>query len=240
MGSDAAAFGPETLGLETLLDALEHSGLDHARGRLSLASSAGAIYAGSMVPVIDELTADSPTTPYAHAKLAHERLTRDYSSRCSVPALIGRISTLYGIGQTSEKQQGLLTHISRCLIRNKPVHIFVPLDTIRDYVSADDAAALTIQALEALAGPVALMKIIASERPATISEILSIFKRLARRPPRIVTSGTLISSVYKRRIQFRSVVPPSRTHEPLNLLLGISQILAAERRRYETAGRLVS
>jgi len=236
MGSKDAALFTETRALGALLDAVEHSTLSADRGRLALASSAGAIYAGSTDPVISENTIEQPTTPYAHAKLAEEHRARDYAQRTGVRLLIGRISTLYGVGQASEKEQGLLTHISRCMIRNQPVKIFVPLDTIRDYIGADDAAAMLVDSLRFLDSQRTVMKIIASERPVTISEVLSIFKRLARRPPRIVTSGTSTSSIYARRIQFSSVVAPMRVRQPLSLLIGISQILAAERLRYVVAG----
>lgn len=151
--------------------------------------------------------------------------------------LIARISTLYGVGQASGKPQGLLTHMSRCLIRNEAIQIYVSLDTIRDYIMADDAAANVIETARSLAPGAAVMRIVASEQPATISEIVSIFKRIARRPPRIVKSDAPASSVYSRRIQFRSLLPLSGSRRPTSLLVGISQVLAAERLRYVLAER---
>lgn len=236
MGSTAQDLVTETAALEGLLGVVERSGLCAEHGRVALASSAGAIYAGATDAVIDERTVEGPTTAYAHAKLAQERCVLDHAARFGTGALIARISTLYGAGQASGKRQGLLTHISRCLIRNTPVQIFVPLDTIRDYLAADDAAAIMLDALDGVGPRRTAMKIVASERPVTISEILSIFKRLARRPPRIVTSGSASSSLYTRRMQFRSRVPPSRSRPPLDLLIGISRLLAAERLRYVAAG----
>jgi UDP-glucose 4-epimerase len=232
IGSDAVALVPESIALDTMVRALEQSTLSSGHGCFIFASSAGAIYAGSREPVIDERTSVKPTTPYADAKLAQEQTVRDYAARAGMRALIGRLSTLYGSRQTGKKQQGLLTHISRCIIHNRPVHIFVPLDTIRDYLSADDAAAMLIEASRVIDGPRAVMKIIASERPVTISEILSIFKRLARRPPRIVTSASATSNLYARRMQFQSIEPPKRLWHPSNLVIGISQIHSAERSRY--------
>lgn len=43
-------------------------------------------------------------------------------------ALIARISMFYGPGQAKDKQQGLLAHIARCILRNQPIQIYVPYD----------------------------------------------------------------------------------------------------------------
>lgn len=237
MGSTDESLRVETRALDALLAALDDADLRSGGGRVSFASSAGAIYAGSSDPVIDEFTTERPTTPYAHAKLANERRVHDWAKGSGSALLIARISTLYGVGQASDKQQGLLTHIARCVIRNQPIRIFVPLDTIRDYVAADEAATSVLEALEQVGPGRTTIKIVASEQPATISEILSLFRRIARRSPRIVTSGSPLSNSYVRRVQFRSVVPPLRSRPPMNLLIGISQVLTAERLRYTTAER---
>lgn len=233
MSSAEAELVPETRALEVLLDAVGRSGLVRTDcGAFALASSAGALYAGSSDPLISEATDVAPTTPYAHAKLAQEKRVERFAVDSGVRTLIGRISTLYGVGQSSGKADGLLTHISRCMVRNRAVQIFVPLDTIRDYIAADDAAAMLIDALGATESGRVRMKIIASEHPATIGEIVSMFKRIARRPPRIITSATPSTSIYARRIQFRSIVSPHAKGRQTSLLVGVSQVMAAERARY--------
>ncbi len=232
MGSAAASMTTEALVLQRLTEGLAMVGLPIERGRFAFASSAGAIYAGATDDIIDERSPIGPTTDYARAKLAQEATVRHLVDATAIRALVCRISTLYGVAQTVGKAQGLLTHISRCIVRNQTITIFVPLDTIRDYIGADDAAAVMIDALRGLDAPGFAMKIIASERPTTISEILSIFRRLSRRAPRIVTTGTATSAVYPRRIQYRSLVPGPGASTSTSLLLGIDRILTAERRRY--------
>ena len=64
-------------------------------------------------------------------------------AHASATALVARLSTLYGPGQSRGKPQGLIAHIARGVVRNQPVRIYVPLDTVRDYLAADDAAAAT-------------------------------------------------------------------------------------------------
>ena len=233
MGSAAAELVPETQTLALLLQLLQaDAGLMSRPGSLSFASSAGAIYAGASDEIITENTAPAPTTAYAEAKLQQEDLVRSFAAASPrVAALIARISTLYGPGQATGKKQGLLGHMARCILRNQPIQIYVPFDTIRDYIDADDAALAIVGTLRSgQAHPRAVTKIIASECPATIAEIVATFGRLARRAPRVVRSASRLSSLYSRRVQFRSVVSSDYQRAPgKRLPLGIAQVMSAER-----------
>ena len=209
-----------------------------AFGTITLASSAGGIYAGSSDEVVTENSAPAPTTEYADEKIKQECLLRSFVRASDrVHALIARISTLYGAGQARGKPQGLLGYLARHVVRNQPVEIYVPYDTIRDYIDADDAAASIVasaRASDRISG--VTVKIISSETPATIAEILSIFKRISRRPPRIVRTANKLSAVYSRRVQFKSVVPPIRTRSLAKQLpVGIAQLMAAERLAFMSA-----
>ena len=253
MASSPEALVPETRALSLLLQLLEsESRLKNVPGSVALASTAGAIYAGATDEIITENTAPAPTTAYAHAKLEQEALLRCFAdSHDHASVLIARISTLYGPGQSAGKKQGLMTYLARSILRNHPVQIYVPYDTIRDYITTDDAAAAMVAAVRDTDGdtgrdaagdaanntlretsgkPRAVTKIIASERPATIAEIVSIFRRLARRAPRIATSANRLSAVYSRRVQFRSIVSVRQVATPTTTLaIGIAQLMAAER-----------
>ena len=233
MSSSEDALAPETRALSLLLQLIESEPrLMAASGAIVFSSSAGAIYAGSRDGVVTENTSPAPTTAYACEKLRQEDLIRSFTvTNNRMTVLIARISTLYGPGQAAGKRQGLLAHIARSLLRNQPIQIYVPYDTIRDYIAADDAAAAMLAALRATsADPRLLTKIIASETPTTIAEIISIFMRIARRAPRIVTSASRLSSLYFRCMQFRSIVLPECARTPgRSLIVGIAQLLAAER-----------
>lgn len=233
MSGGEADIQPETRALSQMLQLLGASALLTATpGAVSMASSAGAIYAGSTDSVITEQTQPHPTTPYALAKLQQENLVATFvQTHANLCGMAARISTLYGPGQANGKKQGLLTHIARKIIRNQLIQIYVPFDTIRDYISADDAASAMIRSLRAQpATSRFLVKIVASERPTTIAEIVSTFKRIVRRAPRIVTSANRMTSLYSRRVQFRSVVlPATGTVASTSLAIGISQLMIAER-----------
>lgn len=233
MASAQDALAAETHALKQLLQRLEADpSLMSAPGAIAFASSAGAIYAGAQDAVITEHTPPAPTTAYAREKLLQEELIRAFAlANQRAAALLARISTIYGPGQATGKQQGLLTHIARSILRNQPVQIYVPYDTIRDYIAVEDAATAIISALTFIkVNSCAVIKIIASERPTTIAEIVSVFSRLARRAPRIVTSASKLSALYSRRVQFRSVaLPECAKRSRKSLLVGIAQLLTDER-----------
>lgn len=236
MSSAEDILTPETKALALVLRLLAADPrLRAAVGAIVFTSSAGAVYAGSRDTIITENTAEAPTTAYAREKLKHEGLINDFAlSRRQTTALIARVSTVYGPGQAAGKQQGLLTHIARRILRNQPIQIYVPYDTIRDYITADDAAGAMVRVLRLTRGKSrVLVKIIASEHPATICEIISVFKRVTRRKPRVVISASRLSSLYSRRVQFRSMVFPDFPRPPVvSLPVGIAQLMAAERANF--------
>lgn len=233
MSSSAQALEPEARALALVLQSLEsHPQIMAKAGEIVFASSAGAIYAESSDEIITEHSQPTPTTAYARAKLMQEDMLASFvkRNRCA-GVLIARISTLYGTGQATGKKQGLLTHMARCILRNEPIQIYVPFDTIRDYIAADDAADAMVSVLARIAAPrQTVIRIVASERPTTIAEIVSIFKRIARRGPRIVTSASRLSGLYTRRVQFRSMAPQAGANLPaMSLAVGIARLMLQER-----------
>jgi UDP-glucose 4-epimerase len=241
MSSSEESLAEETQCLAALLARVgANSRLMATSGNIVFASSAGAIYAGTSGTVITENTQPTPTTAYAREKMKQEELVRAFaiaSDRMNV--LIARISTLYGPGQAMGKQQGLLAHIARSILRNQPVQIFVPYDTMRDYIAADDAAPAMMATLAAMQGKTrVLTKIIASELPVTIAEIIAIFRKITRRAPRIVTSSSKLSPLYARRVQFQSIVDPaSGRPNARSLLVGIDQLMTSERAAFARGPR---
>lgn len=117
------------------------------------------------------------------------------------------------------------------MLRNRAVQIYVPFDTIRDYLIADDAADAVVGVLRLLdPGSGVTIKIVASEQPATIAEIISVFRRVTRRTPRIITSSSKLSALYTRCVRFKSNVLCDQARKPRTVLLvGVAQVMQAER-----------
>lgn len=230
MGSDEDSLAHETRILKTFLAQLETTNLVNLPGLLTFASSAGAIYAGSTDDVISERTQVVTHVVYGQEKLKQEELMKEFAVRHpSVKLLIARYSNLYGGNQSKAKKQGLITHIARCILRKQPIHIYVPFDTIRDYIAADDAARICLETADAMTESV-VTKIIASEEPVSVAGIIGAFRRLARVPPRIITSAHPLGTGYPHRMRFKSgVLPEAGRTKRTSLSNGIADVLQAER-----------
>ena len=240
MGSSREELQAETCALTSLLIFIEsHTKLISNNGCIAFSSSAGAVYAGATDFVVSENTAISPTTAYAHEKLEQERLLSMFADKHSkVSILLARVSTLYGSVSRGSKRRGLLTEMARRIVRNQPIQIYVPFDTIRDYITAEDAAQMMVLATNKILGEIGIfIKIIASSHPVTIAEIISIFRKVSRRPPKVVTSASSLSNTYRRQIQFLSVViPETNIYSRTSMLIGISRVMEAERLSFSTFG----
>jgi UDP-glucose 4-epimerase len=184
-------------------------------GRLFLASSAGGLYAGSPERPLHEGSAPRPISPYGRAKLRQEQaLERWAAGHPRVSSLVARISNLYGPGgRRMGRPKGLIPQMSRCLIHHQPVHIYVPLDTIRDYVYVEDAAPSLVRWMERLgaeatasSGARHVLKICASEQETTIATLLGVFRRLAKRQLKVVSGLHPLHAQQPARLQFRSRV----------------------------------
>jgi UDP-glucose 4-epimerase len=229
MGSTEADLQKETVTLRSLLTALEESKLIKSAGTIIYASSAGAMYAGCKDDIITEESQPKPENPYGYTKLAEEEILKTFAkNHQAVSLLIARITNLYGPAQSTSKRQGLISHIARSISKKRPINIFVPFDTIRDYIPADSAASMMIKTAEMLTPSTVTTKIIASEEPTSIARIIGAFTSITRIPPRVITSASSLSSTYPHRMCFHSTVEPKITQSK-TLLVGIAEVLAAER-----------
>lgn len=193
--SPAAALEPEWLAWIRLLELLGRTGgaSDRARTRMIfLASSAGALYSEDRGHFLTENSPSVATSAYGAHKLRMEEALREWiGSSSSGLGLIGRLSTLYGPGQDLQKAQGIISHLSRCLIYRRPAEIYVSLDTRRDYLFVDDCAHQIAASTGRLLAerPGIIKKIFASEELISLTRIISVFFRLAKHRPLIVYRG---------------------------------------------------
>jgi UDP-glucose 4-epimerase len=238
------ALSIESAICEAVFDALSQKMPQGSDGGAFLASSAGGVYAGSDAPPFTEDTLVRPVSPYGDAKLRLEQLVAAWASATGWPVVIGRIANLYGSGQNLSKPQGLISQICRAQLLRQPISIFVPLDTIREYVFAPDCGELVADGLARLdvetraTGPAAHVKILASQRGVTIATVLGEFRRIFKRSPNIVHSMSSTARFQARDLRLRSVVWPEidqRTLTPLSA--GIRSTVEDLSRRLQ-AGRL--
>jgi len=231
MHSTEQALAEETHFLETLVSSLLHnSSLNLNVGAFVFASSAGAIYAGAQEEVISEATNPTPINAYGREKLQQESLVNQLNQNGQGASVIScRITTLYGFKSKDGNQQGLIAQIVRKILKNQVVHIYVPLETMRDYISAKNAAKQMIEATATLEKtPGIHMHIIASGISTSIAQILAILKQICKRNLRVITQADEKSAQYQRVMQFKSIVNPNLfPQNQNNLIEGISDLLDA-------------
>jgi UDP-glucose 4-epimerase len=215
VGTSSTRLAAETESLRFFLETLGNA-LNPLRvvpvGRLFLASSAGGVYGGSIGHPLTELTLPQPISDYGRAKLEQEDLVVTWArAQPKVSILVGRLSNLYGPRQRLDKPQGLISHISRCILFSSPLHIYVPLDTLRDYLFASDAARDIVGGVarlerEWLGTSLHLIKIYSSGKETTISTLIGIFRRVAKRQLRVVMGLSNVRLQQPARLQFRSII----------------------------------
>ena len=225
---------------------LADSPLDGSRGALFLASSAGGVYAGS--PVRAPFTEASPTralVAYGRAKLAMEAAAETFSARTGAAVLVGRIANLYGPGQDLTKSQGLISQLCRTHATGFPLTVYVPLDTMRDYVYVDDCAALVAAGLAGVKARVedqpsrVLTKVIASGRCATIGALIAESARLYKKRPRVVVKAPVEGTGQVVDLRLRSTVwTELDAHLRCSLTIGMARTAAdvGEQVRHPSAG----
>jgi UDP-glucose 4-epimerase len=240
-GAGVLATSDRALAQETLLlsrflaavaDRLSSNQALTEAGTLFFASSAGGVYAASSIPPpFDELSPVGALAPYGREKLTQEELFAQVASLCGVDLLIGRFSNLYGPGQNLSKPQGLIAHVGRAALRHEPVSIYVPLDTIRDYLFAADAGRMVVEAIKLRetsrrggAPPGTTTKIFASEVETTVASVLRAWRQVLRRPLRISFSGSPVGRLQPRVLSFRSRVWPELRGQPTLLQLGVDTV----------------
>lgn len=153
------------------------------RGAFFLTSSAGGVYAGCQNPPFDTTTIPAPISAYGELKMRQEAAATEILEGVC-PLVIGRVSNLYGPGQNLAKLQGLISRLALAALTHRPINIFVPLGTIRDYVYVDDAADSAVRMLEdAAAGRpgASSVRIIASGEGTTIAQLLRIAQDISRK-----------------------------------------------------------
>jgi UDP-glucose 4-epimerase len=235
----------ESTALRQLVDRLDvrlASPEPNRQGFLLLSSSAGGVYGGNSEVPLTEDSRCSPISDYGRNKLKQEQFVLHWAGvRPNVTCLVARFSNLYGPGQNLRRTRGLIAELSRSIIHHDPVHIYVPLDTLRDYLFVDDAVLHLLRVLQQLReapSSTSLVKIFAAGQSISIAGVIGIFARIAKRIPRIVCMPHARHREQPLRLQFRSRRelggdPPSST----DLAAGIHAVLQHHMTLYQQ-GRL--
>jgi UDP-glucose 4-epimerase len=243
-GSGVTATTPEALEreaslLEAFAAAVELAASGPSVPSVFFASSAGGVYGGSADPPFTEQSEPRPLGAYGTAKLSAEALLSGLAAR-GVPVAIARIANLYGPGQDLAKPQGMISRLFVAQETGQPLNVYVPLDTMRDYIYAEDAARICVDFVDRVASrpPAAVVKIVATGRSVTVGALISEVNRICRRRPPLVLAASPFARQQGRDLRLRSRVWTDLdrvANRPLGAGMGA---VRQEIRRQLQAGRL--
>ena len=213
-GTTPTQLGAEVAVFEQFIEGLsEHfSSARLSQGTVFLASSAGGVFAGAAAPPFDERTPVRPISPYGEAKLLMEAYVTRWGARHDVPIAIGRVANLYGPGQNLDKPQGLVSQMIKAQLLRRPMSVYVPLDTVRDYLYAPDCGELVmefsrrVRAEAVQHGPATCTKILASQHGVTIGTVIGELRRILKKHQLIIYGASGTAKYQSRDLRLRSLV----------------------------------
>jgi hypothetical protein len=129
-----------------------------------------------------------------------------------ISVLVGRLSNLYGPGQDLHKPQGVISQLCRAQWQRSPMTMYVSLDTNRDYLFVDDAAQMVLAGTRLLSAEpdgTVVVKILASQTPASLALLIGELRRVSRRRAPIIVGTSPSAKFQSRDLRFRSEVWPS-------------------------------
>jgi len=154
---------------------------------VAIVSSAGGVLGGSPSPPFDIHTPVHAINQYGQDKIAIEELG---TSRLSPDfrVHIARVTNLYG--PWSGPRQGLINRLCTAAASREALQIFVPLDTVRDYIYVTDAAQLLLLEITADLPSISL---IGSGENSSVGTVISTVSHVARRKVPITFARLAIS-----------------------------------------------
>jgi UDP-glucose 4-epimerase len=240
VSTPAEALATEERVFGAALERLGDGSTDGTSGVVFLASSAGGLYAGSSGPPFSEATEPRPLVPYGRVKLAMEERLRALAPSAGWRAVLGRLANVYGPGQTLGKPQGLLSQLCLADATGRPLPVFVSMDTLRDYVFAEDAARMVVGCIRLArsepAGTVSV-KVIASGTPVSVGHLIGEARRVFHRPLRTIPlpgGAGQVLDLRLRSVRWPQLDALART----TLAAGLSATAADVRARVVTGGPL--
>ena len=212
----------EIMAVKILLLSLEKFGLtSNSLGKIFFASSAGGVYAGSINPPFTEATRAVPISNYGRQKIEIEQLLMNFGEKQKTKIVLGRISNLYGVKQNRRKQQGLITTLVQSSLTNTIINLYVPLNTIRNYIFAPDAAHQIVSEVMETNEPSRLV-IICSIHNWNLSSILRMTQDVTKKRLRYFQSSRAATML--QPIDLRLSSERNSSYPETHLVVGISKI----------------
>jgi UDP-glucose 4-epimerase len=200
--------------------------LDGARAagaqRFVFVSSGGAVYGSTKGA--DEVTPPAPESPYGRNKLAAERLVAE----AGISSAIARLANVYGPGQRSDLEGGVVAIFSEAIRAGGPVVVHGDGGQARDFVHVDDVAD-------------ALCRMVEDERigiwnvgtgvATSVIGLLSTLERVSERSLPIDHAPARPGDVRDSCLRVERIARDLGWRPRLDLAAGLAQTLTVERSR---------
>ena len=140
------------------------------------ASTGGAIYGTADIIPTPESAEVGSSSPYGISKSSAEQYVRLYSRLFDLDHVILRYSNVYGPGQSSSKETGVIAIFSQQVTRSQPLTVEGDGEQTRDFVFVDDVVNANLVALKSdMQGTFN----ISTEKETSINDLIELFKELA-------------------------------------------------------------
>lgn len=197
---------------------------DLNNAKVVVCSSAGGVYGASPNPPFSVSSTVAASNPYGANKIAIEAIAESELPR-SMKVHIARITNLYG--PWPGPRQGLVNRMCTAAATRKALQIYVPLDTVRDYIYVDDAAELLL--LEAAASDAnRSLSLIGSGENSSVGEVMKTVTNVTHRKVPISLAYLESTKLQPRDLR---MMPSWRERdlplEPMSLAEGVKRLFDA-------------
>ena len=160
--------GVNVLGTLAVLDYARQAGVK----KFIFSSSGGAIYGPTKTIPTTERVEVKSSSPYGIAKYAAEQYVSLYSRLFNMGNVILRYSNVYGPGQSTSRESGVIAIFSDQLLKGQPITVYGDGGQTRDFVYVEDVVKANIAAMNS---PVQGTFNISTAKETTINELVEHF-----------------------------------------------------------------
>jgi UDP-glucose 4-epimerase len=203
------------------------SGVEALHGAsVVVVSSAGGVLGGSPSPPFNVRSPVRAINQYGFNKIAIEEVAlRELSSKFQVH--IARITNLYG--PWPGPRQGLINRMCTAAATREAMQIYVPLETVRDYIYITDAAKLLLLEIDTVGNHVGPdspgISLIGSGENSSVGTVIDVVSHVARRKIPITMAQLEATALQPRDLRIDpSWIERGIEFEPLSLAQGVKKL----------------
>jgi UDP-glucose 4-epimerase len=170
--------------------------------------------------------------------LQQERELEELAVKGKFKLIVARVTNAYGPLQNLTKKQGLISSLVKASLNREPVEIYVPLDTKRDYIYADDIGNKLAKLLEVtrLSPEQVTYKIISSQVNRTISSIIGELNRIRGIRTPVIFATKPETLLQPRDLSFASIMLTEVDTVPcISLAEGMHKVIAKQMQDKQTS-----